>query len=134
SEGGQGGSPFRRLVHKAYGAGRTNTEVMNEGHVVAQRALDTTAALALAQLAARHATGDSALARLLRERQDLAQELEGRDKLLIAAVAQAPGQRNRDGEGRLKARIEEIGGRVRAIEPSLRPECPGDTPRSTPPP
>ena len=124
SEVGQTGSPFRRLVQTAYGADPTNPELMNEGYVAAQRALDTNAALALAQLAARHATGDSALAGLLRERQDLAQELEGRDKLLIAAVAQAPGQRNRDDEGRLKARIEEIGGRISAIDASLREKFP----------
>ena len=97
---------------------------MNEGYIAAQRALDTNAALALSQLAARHATGEGALAGLLRERQDLVQELEGRDKLLIAAVAKTPDQRDRAGEDRLKSRIEEIGGRIDEIDRSLNKQAP----------
>jgi hypothetical protein len=124
SEGGQRASPFRRLVQVAYSAGAANSELMDEGYIAAQRALDTNAALALSQLAARHATGDGALARLLRERQDLVQELEGRDKLLIAAVAKAPEQRDRTGEDRLKARIAEIDGRMDGIDLALGEQFP----------
>jgi CHAT domain-containing protein/tetratricopeptide (TPR) repeat protein len=124
SEGGQTASAFRRLVQVAYGAGASSSELMNEGYVAAQRALDTNAALALSQLAARHATGEGAMAGLLRERQDLLQELEGRDKLLIAAVAKAPDQRDQAGEDRLKSRIEEIGGRIDEIDRSLSKQAP----------
>ena len=124
SEGGHTGSAFRRLVQVAYGAGASSSELMNEGYIAAQRALDTNAALALSQLAARHATGEGAVAGLLRERQDLVQELEGRDKLLIAAVAKTPDQRDRAGEDRLKSRVEEIGGRIDAIDRSLNKQAP----------
>ena len=124
SEGGQTASAFRRLVQVAYGAGASSSELMNEGYVAAQRALDTNASLALSQLAARHSIGESALAGLLRERQDLLQELDGRDKLLIAAVAKAPDQRDQAGEDRLKSRIEEIGGRIDEIDRSLSKQAP----------
>jgi CHAT domain-containing protein len=113
-----------RLVQVAYGAGASSSELMNEGYVAAQRALDTNASLALSQLAARHSIGESALAGLLRERQDLLQELDGRDKLLIAAVAKAPDQRDQAGEDRLKSRIEEIGGRIDEIDRSLSKQAP----------
>ena len=124
SEGGQTASAFRRLVQVVYGAGASSSELMNEGYIAAQRALDTNAALALSQLAARHATGEGAVAGLLRERQDLLQELEGRDKLLIATVAKPPDQRDRAGEDRLKSRIEEIGGRIDEIDRSLSKQAP----------
>ena len=124
SEGGQTASAFRRMVQVAYGAGASSSELMNEGYIAAQRALDTNAALALSQLAARHATGEGALADLLRERQDLVQELEGGDKLLVAAVAKAPDQRDQAGEDRLKSRIEEIGGRIDGIDRSLSKQAP----------
>src|SRR5262245_58909594 len=124
TEGGQSGSPFRQLVRAAYGAGSASPELMNEAYVAAQRALDTKAALALAQLAARHATGDGALARMLRERQDLVQEAEVCDKLLVAAVARVPDKRDRVGEDRLKTRIREIGDRIDAIDLSLREKFP----------
>jgi CHAT domain-containing protein len=124
AEGGQSGSPFRQLVRATYGAGSASPELMDEAYVAAQRALDTNAALALSQLAVRHATGDGALARLLRERQDLVQEAEARDKLLVAAVAKVPDKRDRAGEDRLKSRIREIGGRIDAIDLSLREKFP----------
>src|SRR5262249_5732733 len=116
SEGGQHSSSYRRFVQAAYGAGSDDLEVMNEAFVGAQRALDTQAALALSQLAARYAAGDSALARLLRERQDLVGEMRDRDKLLIDAVAGAPTQRDRAGEDQLKLRIDEISSRIGAID------------------
>jgi hypothetical protein len=49
----------------------------------------------LSQVAARYALGDDALALLLRERQDLAAERESREKLLVPAVATAPGHGDR---------------------------------------
>ena len=124
SEGGQHSSPYRRFVQAAYGAGPDDPKVMNEAFVGAQRALDTQAALALSQLAARYAAGDGALARLLRERQDLVGEMRDRDKLLIDAVAAAPAQRDRVGENQLKLRIEEITGRIGTIDQTLMKQFP----------
>lgn len=124
SEGGQRASAFRRLVQAAYGDGSANAEFMNEAYMAGQRALGTNAALALSQLAARYATGDSALARFLRERQDLIQELEARDQLLIGAVAKPPDRRDRAGEDRLKSRIGEIGVRIAEIDLALSRQFP----------
>ena len=60
----------------------------------AQWAQSSEAAKSLSQMAARQAKGADALARLVRERQDLAGEWQGRDKLLIAALSRPPEQRN----------------------------------------
>lgn len=119
SEEGQGGSPFRRLVQAAYGAGASDPALMNEAYVAAQRALETEAALALSQLAVRYASGNSDLARLLRERQDLTQEAEQRDRRLIMAVALPRDQRNGQAEQQLKARVKDIGGRIAEIDATL---------------
>lgn len=119
TEGGQDGSPFRRLVQAAYGAGASDPALMNEAYMAAQRALETDAALALSQLAVRYAAGDGDLARLLRERQDLAQEAGQRDRLLVSAVALPREQRDSQGEDVLKARLKEISGRVAEIDLTL---------------
>ena len=124
SEGGQRSSAFRRLAQAAYGAGPDNSELMNEAFIAAQRALDSQAALALSQLAVRHASGDGALARLLRERQDLVQETHDRDKLLITTVARPPGQRDRASEDQLKLRVAEISHRIDEIDVSLKNQFP----------
>jgi CHAT domain-containing protein/tetratricopeptide (TPR) repeat protein len=119
SESGQGASAMRRFVQVAYNVDAADPTLMNESYVTAQRALETGAALALSQLAARYAIGDDALAVLLRERQDLAAELESRDKLLVAAVARAPSQRDRGAEEGVRSRIAAISVRVEAIDKAL---------------
>jgi CHAT domain-containing protein len=78
----------------------------------------------LSQLAARYAIGDDALALLLRERQDLAVELEGRDKLLVAAVAKTPGQRDRSAEEAARSRMAAIAARLEAIDKALAERFP----------
>lgn len=116
SEDGQGVSAFRRLAQVAYAVGAGDPALMDEAFLAAQRALATDAAQALSQLAARHAVGDGGLARLLRERQDLAVELEARDRGLIAAVALPPDRRDRAAEDKLRARVAAIGERMAAID------------------
>jgi len=119
SESGQRASPMRRFVQVAFNVGATDPALMNESFIAAQRALETGAAVALSQVAARYAIGDNALAVLLRERQDLAAELESRDKLLVAAVAKAPGQRDRMAEEAARSRMAAIGVRMDAIDKAL---------------
>ncbi len=116
SEDGQGVSAFRRLAQVAYAVGASDPALMDEAFLAAQRALATDAAQALSQLAARHAVGDGGLARLLRERQDLAVELESRERGLITAVAQPPGNRDRAAEEKLRVRVAAIGERMTAID------------------
>jgi tetratricopeptide (TPR) repeat protein len=66
SESGQRASAMRRFVQVAYVVGAADPALMNESYIAAQRALETEAALALSQVAARYAIGDDALAALLR--------------------------------------------------------------------
>ncbi|HJU30761.1 MAG TPA: CHAT domain-containing tetratricopeptide repeat protein, partial [Hyphomicrobiaceae bacterium] len=124
SERGQRSSIYRRLVQAAYTADSTNIDHLGEAFLAAQRALDTNAALALKQLAARYASGDDALARLLRERQDLLEEGEENDRKLVAAVGKPSAQRDRAAEDQLKVRIREIGARVGEIDQVLGRQFP----------
>jgi hypothetical protein len=73
---------------------RQEPELAGAMFETAQWALSSKAADSLAQMAARQAKGDSALAGIVRERQDLVGEWQARDKLLVAAIAQSPDQRN----------------------------------------
>src|SRR5215475_6586170 len=90
----------------------------------AQWALSSTAADSLTQMAARQATGDSALAGIVRERQDLVGEWQARDKLLVAAIAQSPNQRNAIGEQALHDRIAKIDARIAEIDKALARDFP----------
>lgn len=124
SEDGRGVSAFRRLAQVAYAAGASDPALMDEAFLAAQRALATDAARALSQLAARHAVGDTGLAKHLRERQDLDAELDSRGKLLISAVARAPDQRDRVAEAELRARIAAIEERLTVIQDTVAAEFP----------
>ena len=90
----------------------------------AQWALSSTAADSLAQMAARQATGNSTLAGIVRERQDLVGEWQARDKLLVAAIAQSPDQRNAIGEQALHDRIAKIDARIAEIDKALARDFP----------
>jgi hypothetical protein len=50
-------------------------------------------AASLAEMAARQAKGDTALARLVRERQELVGEWRARDELLVAAISKPAAER-----------------------------------------
>ncbi len=121
---GQAGSSFRRLAQAAYANGVADPSLMNEGFIAAQRALETEASIALSQLAARYASRDGELARLLRERQDLTGERKEHDKRLIASAAKPPAQRDVAGDDKMKARIVEIDGRLEEIDVVLQKKFP----------
>src|SRR5262249_51212613 len=91
---------------------------------IAQWAGSSKAAQSIAQMAARQAKGDGALARLIRERQDLPGESQAKDKLLIAAVSQAPAKRVAVAERELRDRLSLIDARVSAIDATLAREFP----------
>ena len=69
--------------------------------------------------------GDNALARFVRERQDLIGEWQARDKLLIAARAEAPVRRNARTEAELNQRLISRGQRTRGCRGP--PHCVGVT-------
>jgi CHAT domain-containing protein/tetratricopeptide (TPR) repeat protein len=83
---------------------------------IAQWAQASDAASSIAQMAARSAKGDAALARLVRERQDLVGEWQVKDKLLTAAKSHEPAKRNPDAEKVLSDRLVAIDVRLKAID------------------
>ena len=91
---------------------------------IAQWALSSKAADSVAQMAARQAKGDGALAGMVRERQDLVGEWQVRDKLLVAAIAQSPDQRNAIAEQVLRDRIATIDARIADIDKTLARDFP----------
>jgi tetratricopeptide (TPR) repeat protein len=81
---------FRAQIGILYAAGRQGIEpqaaLAREGFEIAQWAVQSSAAVALAQMAVRQAMGESALAQVVRERQDLERRWRGADQRLSAAV------------------------------------------------
>jgi hypothetical protein len=82
---------FRNHVAILYAAGRQGIEseaaLAREGFEIGQWAFQSSAAAALAQMAARLAKGEGALAQLVRDRQDLERQWHVADQRLNAAVA-----------------------------------------------
>lgn len=81
------------------------------------------AAASLAQLAARSAGGSPALAALVRGRQDLVAEWQGKDKLLIAR-SEPPAKPNAAGERTLTDRLTAMDERRTAIDARLTKDFP----------
>ena len=75
-------------------------------------------------MAARRARGDSALAPVARERQDLATEWQAKDKELIAARSEPPARRNGQHETALFDRLAAIDDRIAQIDKTLVREFP----------
>jgi tetratricopeptide (TPR) repeat protein len=102
SEAERGGDQFRELIkttHRLAAADRQRTqELGSEMFQISQWALASEAAASLMQMAVRQTKGDAMLARLVRERQDLVGEWQGKDKLLIAARSELPSRRNAQAE------------------------------------
>jgi CHAT domain-containing protein/tetratricopeptide (TPR) repeat protein len=119
-------SVFDHLVktyHRlAGGEGAGGDALAEKAFVTAQRVIESQAAAALNQLAARQATGDGALAALVRERQDLVVAWREADRKLTAARADG----NPDA-GRLEtlgANLAVINARIAAIDGSLVSDFP----------
>jgi CHAT domain-containing protein/tetratricopeptide (TPR) repeat protein len=114
-----------RVVFRLAEAQRTRwSELAEDMFRTAQWAHASEAALSLAQMAARQAKGDGALARLVRERQDLVVEWQAKDKLLIAARSEPPARRQAQGETALAARLAAIDRRVAEIDATLAKDFP----------
>jgi CHAT domain-containing protein/tetratricopeptide (TPR) repeat protein len=114
---------FWGLVKAAYRLSREHSTVERELHRemfgTAQWALASHAAASLAQMAARGAKGDPALAALVRERQDLVADWQRRDRWRSAALARPPGKRDRDSEADNLARLAAIDARITEIDSRL---------------
>ena len=95
-----------------------------EMFVTAQWAQVSDAGSSLMQMAARSAKGDTALAKLVRERQDLVGEWQAKDKKLIAAKSQEPAKRSLDAEKALSDRLAAIDVRLKAIDARFAKDFP----------
>ena len=105
--------------------GRGNAQLLaTEMFQTAQWAAGSEAATSLAQMAARSAGGSPALAALVRERQDLVAEWQGKDKLLIAARSEPPTKRNAAEEEALSDRLAAIDARLAAIDARITSDFP----------
>ena len=104
SEAEQISSQFWGLVKAAYRLAAAehapDPGLAAEMFQTAQWAQSSEAAASLAQMAARGATGNPALAAIVRERQDLVAEWQKRDAARRAAVSQPPDKRDKAGRGR----------------------------------
>jgi tetratricopeptide (TPR) repeat protein len=116
-------SYFNGLVKVTYRLGmegRLNAvQAASEMFETAQLGQGSSAASALAQMAARTAGGSRELAVLVRERQDLVGERQLKDNQFIAARSEPPGNRNASAEKALGARLDAIDIRLAAIDARL---------------
>jgi hypothetical protein len=110
-----------RLASDERGA---DTSLQSEMFQTAQWAQASEAAASLAQMAARQAKGQGALAQLVRERQDLVGEWQTRDKMLIAAKSQSPDKRNAAAETALTVRLAAIDARIGELDRALAKDFP----------
>ena len=114
-----------KVTHRlAIEGGGSDTGLLREAFQTAQWAQSSEAAASLALMAARWANGDSELAVLIRERQDLVAEWQRRDGALTAAVSQAPERRNATTEAEISDRLTVIDTRIAAIDKRLIVEFP----------
>ena len=95
-------------------------ELGREGFEIAQRAVHSSAASALQQLAARTAAGTGPLAALVRESQDLSVRWRDRDKSLVEAFSKS----DRSVTDALRKEMSEIHGRLGAVTAHLARDFP----------
>ena len=123
SETVQHGSVFAGLIHAAHRLATQDNarlpELTTAAFTSAQWSLGSEAAGSLAQMAARNAKGDNDLARLVRERQDLVTEWQGKDQLLTTARGKPPAQRDASAEEVLRTRLAAIDARRVEIDTTL---------------
>jgi CHAT domain-containing protein len=85
--------------------GKPDNAAKDEAFGAAQRAHETSAGAALAQMAARFGAGNDAIAGLVRRQQDLKASLEALDKHVTSELGQADGKRNDTRLASLRAQV-----------------------------
>ncbi len=108
------------------------TEPAREMFQTAQWALSSEAGQSLAQMAVRGAKGNAALTLLIRERQDLTDEWQKREKLLAAALGLDGAKRDAKAEAENRERMATIDTRLAAIDGRLKTEFPDYFARANP--
>ena len=123
---------FRRYFEGAVKAGYyvatagkgSNLALAGEAFLKAQWGVISETSEALAEMAARGAKGDSKLAALVRERQDLAAEWQQRDAARTRAISQPPDKRNRDADAANAERLQAIEKLIGSKDEQLKVEFP----------
>ncbi|MBO0740978.1 MAG: CHAT domain-containing protein [Hyphomicrobiaceae bacterium] len=115
--------PFLGLVvaayHVAASDGAAALQLRAEAFESAQWVVGASAASGIARMAARIASTKGQLAELVRERQDLAEEVAATDRALIAAVSQPTQARNATAEAALQSRARAQATRLAEIDAVL---------------
>jgi hypothetical protein len=128
SETQQSGWQFRSLVKTVYRlapeGSMPDAASASKMFQTAQWSLSSEAAQSRAKMAARGAKGDAALAVLVRERQDLADEWQGREKIQAAALGEETAKRNAKAEAENRERMAVIDGRIARIDAELKDKFP----------
>jgi CHAT domain-containing protein/tetratricopeptide (TPR) repeat protein len=128
TEGAKPGNWFFGFVKAAYrfasDGPRLDEGLAQEMFQTAQWASDSKAAVSLAQMSVRAAKGDSRLAAVVRERQDLVTEWQKRDGARIAAVSHGPNTRDSQAEAANVARLAAIDARIAEIDQRLKLQFP----------
>jgi CHAT domain-containing protein/Tfp pilus assembly protein PilF len=119
---------FQILIQAAFAVATQEpakrTSLADEAFEAAQRAKESSAAAALAQMAARLGAGDSELSTLVREQQDLVQQWQALDKAIIAAVSRPAEQRDSSAETELRQQKADIENRLTATNAKLSSDFP----------
>jgi CHAT domain-containing protein/tetratricopeptide (TPR) repeat protein len=102
-----------RLAEKQSGGAN---ELAAQMFGMAQWSQGSQAAVALAKMAVRQASGNAELVGLVRERQQLVDEWQQYDKLLLAAASQSPEQRDAATEKQHRDRVSAIDLRIASID------------------
>lgn len=95
-------------------------ELTKESFAVGQIARQTSAAQALAKMAARFSAGEGELARLVRERQDLGEQWAEADGLLSAAILKPQAQRDLKLEAGLRDAADALRTRMSSLDEKIR--------------
>jgi CHAT domain-containing protein/tetratricopeptide (TPR) repeat protein len=125
---------FGGLIKAAYrlSKGDTSGPTAREMFTTAQWMHASEAAASLADMAARTAASDDALARLVRERQDLVDEWRTNDETVTAARSASPSDRNAATEEAVTSRLSAIDARLAEIDAKLEADFPNYSAFSNP--
>ena len=119
----QAGPTYKRLVKIAYRATNADIKLKTEAlpgvFISAQRVLDGETSEALGAMAIRHGAATDALARTLREKQDLNMEWRALDGRLSAGRAAPPVERTATYKSAIVSRLEAVNERLGQIDKTL---------------
>ena len=119
---------FSVLVSNAFQVATEQAEqrpaLADEAFTAAERAGQSTAGAALAQMAARFSTGDTELAKAVRQQQDLSAQWHAIDKAIIAAVSSTSDQHDSTAETELRAEKKDIEDRLATLTAKLLSDFP----------